>query len=980
MILRSYRAKVVAVAIFLSLLSQAILVITGNINFVWVSSEIRDNQSEKMFSSIHRNAMSLLNDVDILAGMMGTSDLGKYVQYYWNLRDPILADEARNKLNRQMNNLHISPSLVERIYAIGKNDNQRCFVKRMDRGQYPNEEVPSLDILQKAGIYNSLLKGDGMIVYFEKNELQQQVLQSRQKMKPEDFDKTLAFAQNLEGKLVHSRLYTEMTDFAIAIVISPDFVHDYFLKEKSAGEMVTLLDQDNRVVWSNLPEAEAVIKNAGKDLNSQLSGEWTTQLGGNRMRHQFMRLSPQEFKLVFSIPVHGFSKEEQDLVFLYGLMVVGACTLTFVAACIFSRYITQPLHQLAKMIHEQTRFYPFKKIPIEKHMRNRFSHLSFQNKTFLVLLLSVLIPLFLSGFGYNRLAYFYTRKKLQDFVISVSQQMSLNLSYQMKSYYLMNELISSDIFLKYLSKHRVLTEEEKVLIDSMLVAQPFNLTSFSYFVLLDNNGNALYQSVYPNNPELFSVPLSTIRKDYETKVDDIFWMPQIQDIFKQSTLGIVKRITRLDSNLRRETVGYFQMILKQNAFQSIKLDHSMEFVILDEDDKIVYQSIPMEEYVEAAVSLPPTGVWADPVSYIERIAGLQQIIVPVNIEGSQWRIFVFQRLDDALAKSVELLQRNIIIAIGICVLALLSAWLLSRILVKPVVYMGEKMKEVEGGNFNIYLKYENKDEISELIIAFNQMIEQIHKLVEENISRKLREQELITLKAQAELNMLQQQINPHFLYNTLELINMQVMQSGEYRASRMVKALARLFHYSMSNPGKTVPLEHEIEHIRNFIMIEEMRFQDKFSVEWDIDTQVMRCKVLKFILQPIVENAISHGLYEFTSGGIVSIAARRQDDMLILQVSDNGVGMDKITLERLLTSFESKPQDADLSSSDGVESPEKGGGIGLQNVYKRLSIYYQGQANMQIDSKHMRGTRVVIQIPYRMTIDSKANEYDEILT
>ncbi|MDG0808157.1 sensor histidine kinase [Cohnella rhizosphaerae] len=251
------------------------------------------------------------------------------------------------------------------------------------------------------------------------------------------------------------------------------------------------------------------------------------------------------------------------------------------------------------------------------------------------------------------------------------------------------------------------------------------------------------------------------------------------------------------------------------------------------------------------------------------------------------------------------------------------------------------------------------DEVGLLAQHYNRMVEKINQLVEEDYRSKLRERELNALKTQAEMSMLQQQINPHFLYNTLESINMEAQRNNGEAVNKMIGSLAKLFRYSIrSGPEQGVRLETEIEYTLYYITVQENRFKDRFAVKWDIDPATLAFKVLKLMLQPIVENAINHGLSEFTSGGELRIASRLEADMLIITIADNGTGMRASELDSLRSKLRLVPEDA-RRERDELDQR----GIGLVNVYRRLKIYYGELADLLVHSKFMRGTTVTMMIP-----------------
>nr|WP_285860578.1 MULTISPECIES: histidine kinase [Paenibacillus] len=256
-----------------------------------------------------------------------------------------------------------------------------------------------------------------------------------------------------------------------------------------------------------------------------------------------------------------------------------------------------------------------------------------------------------------------------------------------------------------------------------------------------------------------------------------------------------------------------------------------------------------------------------------------------------------------------------------------------------------------------------RDEIGRLVASFNQMLRQIRELMQENVDKEIREKKLVTSRMKAELGMLQQQINPHFLYNTLEAINMRARQYGATEVSTMVNSLAKIFRFTINTGSEVVALSDELEHARNYLTIQELRFQNKFIVRWELDDQAMKLPVLKFILQPIIENALQHGIEDLYGEGELLIRTKLSGLVLILTVQDNGIGMSEEELERVRQSLMLEPEAAAEQRSRVRNSTGRSSGVGLINVYQRLRLYYGEPLKLSIESEEFQGTTVTINLP-----------------
>ncbi len=241
-----------------------------------------------------------------------------------------------------------------------------------------------------------------------------------------------------------------------------------------------------------------------------------------------------------------------------------------------------------------------------------------------------------------------------------------------------------------------------------------------------------------------------------------------------------------------------------------------------------------------------------------------------------------------------------------------------------------------------------KDELFGLYQDLNSLLSTLEELA-------ARESRAILMKKQAELDALQSQINPHFLYNTLESIRGQAMVYGNWEIERMTEALANLFRYSISNEGNTVPFSSELKNIENYLLIQQCRFNNKFEKIEKIDGDTLDCLIPKLLIQPIVENAIHHGLEQKFGKGILTIKAYRTNTRLIIQVLDDGLGIEAKKLARI--------NDILRRGADTQERQESGMRIGIVNVNERIHLAYGKEYGLRIYSTENVGTNVEITLP-----------------
>jgi two-component system sensor histidine kinase YesM len=252
------------------------------------------------------------------------------------------------------------------------------------------------------------------------------------------------------------------------------------------------------------------------------------------------------------------------------------------------------------------------------------------------------------------------------------------------------------------------------------------------------------------------------------------------------------------------------------------------------------------------------------------------------------------------------------------------------------------MKLIEKGDFKVKIKYSSKDEIGKLARTFNSMARKMNNLINEVYFDKLKQKDL-------EVQMLQNQINPHFLYNTLESIHMMAKINKDAETSRMAVALGKILRYSINRNQERVTVREEIEHLKDYIMLQKVRFEDIFDIEVNVDESLNEKNIIKLILQPIVENAVYHGMDSVESGGKIEIIGYEKENNIIFEVIDNGIGMD----EKLVEKMNNYINDLD----DTMKS------IGLKNVNKRIQLHYGSEYGVKVFSKQGIGTRVQVTIP-----------------
>ena len=312
-----------------------------------------------------------------------------------------------------------------------------------------------------------------------------------------------------------------------------------------------------------------------------------------------------------------------------------------------------------------------------------------------------------------------------------------------------------------------------------------------------------------------------------------------------------------------------------------------------------------------------------------------------SVADGAWRVVGVSYVDELVDQNVkEMLRLSAVMGGVILLAALLTSWLLSRLLGRPLRGLAAAMERFESdADHFTYRPVGGTREVRELSASFDHMVVRIQKLM-----TTVREEEVNLRKT--ELKALQAQINPHFLYNTLDSIAWMCEQGRSADAVNMVHALARLFRISISKGHELIPISRELEHAESYLQIQKYRYKNRFTYEFRVDEGCLDYYCNKITLQPILENAINHGLELMVDEGCITVEICQEGEDILFRVTDNGVGMSAQQVEAIMS-----------------RSPGEQAGIGIRNVDDRLKIYFGPRYGLRITSEPDVGTCVEIRMP-----------------
>ncbi|MEK3914285.1 sensor histidine kinase [Paenibacillus sp. FSL H7-0331] len=506
----------------------------------------------------------------------------------------------------------------------------------------------------------------------------------------------------------------------------------------------------------------------------------------------------------------------------------------------------------------------------------------------------------------------------------------------------------------------------------------------------DRKITRVLQKYFPTSEDVYSVNLAT--KDYTFGGNPNFWIPKkdfsASDIYqigmnsKDRTLWVptynllekfyassavsstkdqyVFTATRLinlslvSNNLLRSMdkdaerpilLVNFQESMVSRAFKESLVVKDSYYYVLTKDNEVVSTSNrsgsrPVnQEWINSAIAKKSGTEFV-------QVDGEKMVVCFDVIATTGWLSAVFIPYDNLLKTMPNMFSYTLYSTVLILVLSIFLASFFSSKITMPLKKLMWGIKQIGEGNFNTRIETYGTSEINLIIHKFNQMNDKIQVLIEENYETHLKEME-------AELKALNFQFNPHFLYNTLNIINYLAIENKQTVISNMLVELSEMLEYTAKKSGE-VAFSEDVKYLQNYDYIMRQRFEDKFNIEYHIDTALYRYTVPKFFLQPFMENALIHALEDRETGGWIRVSGRIEDKTRVFTIEDNGKGMEPDTLMRVLATI------------DDPVSMRKS--IGIANVNKRIKLIYGSQYGVEIESQGNKGTIITITLPLPSTL------------
>ncbi len=438
----------------------------------------------------------------------------------------------------------------------------------------------------------------------------------------------------------------------------------------------------------------------------------------------------------------------------------------------------------------------------------------------------------------------------------------------------------------------------------------------------------------------------------------IRWFPVMEDAIYQDNDRVIPCVWRFSVQGYAKDL-YLVIQIKQSELERIlkrKYEYFDSILVLDKDGNLIVgpEDFDTEELMELSANKKAgRQMLASDFSY----QGESFLVIGDVLKENGWQVFGLKSRQ-ALLGSLNGLQDMIFEVMGLVFLAGVAAiLLLSHQLTDALRKLEKRMSCVQRGDFDTRFFYPYKDEVGSLARSFNFMIGEIQNLVkkqEETIEELKRERDYVAKiqkqKRKAELNALQTQINPHFLYNTLNAITWQAADQGAEEISILSNSLGKFFRLSLSKGAEIITLRDELEHVTSYLDIQSIRYHSRLHYEVDVDEKWLEIRIIKLVLQPLVENSIYHGIKEKPGAGRIVISAEAAMEVLEISVWDDGagIGADKLAV-----------------INEGLKNglTDRSEGYGIFNVNERIRLFYGDKFGLRYESEEGQWTRAVLTVP-----------------
>ena len=561
---------------------------------------------------------------------------------------------------------------------------------------------------------------------------------------------------------------------------------------------------------------------------------------------------------------------------------------------------------------------------VMKNLKQKFRNLSFQKKIIGISVMISLIPIALLGlFSYTKMRSLLIEREETALQETLHQEV-MQLDYKLDS---------------YLSTMNLITWNENI---RLALAQNYD-SNFQMYLTYRDTIDPFFLTIRSLNTDITAITLYTDNSIYPhgstlrplSDAQDQIWYEQAcrttSPFFSLSEDG---ETLYLVSQMHYSYVPYTSLICMTIHLQSAMMtannlfNNNYGFLLADSSGNTIYRYTDLAEDTSAS-SLSSNALLHN------KNGGY--IVKTETLPSCGWTAFLYRPARSVSAAALNITSIVFVMILLCIILIFFVSTLLSKIIVSPLEKLTSSMEQVEQGNYEIDIFSNSTDEVGQLITSFKKMVHTLNNLVNEVLLAKIRQQKY-------EIELLQSQINPHFLYNSLSLINSKAIISGQNDISQMARLLST-FYRTMLNKGQQITtIASELENTKSYVSIQQMMHSQSFDAVYDIDESILEYPIPSLLLQPLAENAIIHGLdhRELPGRAILSVSCYQEGEDIVFKVMDNGCGMSDDECRQILT--------------------KDSQGYGIKNVHQRIQLYYGMEYGLTFHSTKGMGTYVLLRI------------------
>lgn len=625
----------------------------------------------------------------------------------------------------------------------------------------------------------------------------------------------------------------------------------------------------------------------------------------------------------------------------FPLLGVGYLLFAVFFASRFSGRLLHPLHEMNRSLQrlagrQEAEGHHSYRVPVFK------KRLHFKERLLIFYTALVLIPAILSTIGFylatqktfdQRIGYFLEHRA--NFLFD---QMNLTLQkYQRTAV----EIAYNEEIQSYLDEGDGLEYESAV--SRILLQKQTQMQGIMNIALFNMDRQLLYSSFYSRGFAGNEV-YDNLFRQLEQNSYRTFWSHIYPSEFNKNRITVALAVFSFPPSANAgEKLGYLFLDFDASALESMATDFEKQgnsHIYLFKDSQCLFP----EKDGPSMEQVKENGVLG---SRLEYSYAKDNVLFVETLDGSGWTAIAEIPRQEYLRERTSILVTCLVIIILLAVLCVMVSYFSSAALSQNLEALVQFVKRIDRIGFAERFQRSSGDEIEELGNSFNDMLDTLDRLVNKQLEAERQYRSSQLAAKQFELNLLQSQINPHFLYNTLKTVQYMV-HVQDPRAEKMVKLLIHLFRTGISKNERLVTVQEELRHVETYLEIQKIRFSDKFIIDIRMDDGAENLYLLKLTLQPIVENAIYHGLELLDRQGTLEITVHVQEDSLVITVADDGNGM---TQERL------------QMVRDTLSNYQKSKSIGLYNVHERIRLYFGEPYGITINSEFRKGTQVMLRFP-----------------